>query len=107
MNLHILVYLIAAGTVGWGITEFMNDRPNLWINILLAIAGAFASTFLLGLIFEVGTMTSVVNVTTMLVALGGSIVLPGLANLVRRSMRQRRFRHSRAGAGNEVSVAAF
>lgn len=86
-SVNLIIYLIAAGAVGWGMTELMDDRPNLLLNIIVAIAGAFLSTFLLGLIFDVGTMTSAVTAQTMLVALTGSVVLLGLGRLVRRGMR--------------------
>jgi uncharacterized membrane protein YeaQ/YmgE (transglycosylase-associated protein family) len=80
----LLIYLIVAAIIGWVATEFMRDRSNLLLNIIVAVLGAFLAGYFLSPIFHVGTINDAITVPTMLVTLLGSIILLAIVNLIRR-----------------------
>ena len=82
--MNILIYLIVAAIIGWVATELMNDRSNLFINIVVAVAGAFIAGYFLSPIFHVGTINQAFTVPTMLLTLLGAIILLAVVNLFRR-----------------------
>jgi uncharacterized membrane protein YeaQ/YmgE (transglycosylase-associated protein family) len=80
----LLIYLIAAAVIGWVATEYMHDRSNLIINIVVAIVGAYLAGMFLTPIFKVGTINSAITIPTMLVTLLGAIILLVIVRMVRR-----------------------
>jgi uncharacterized membrane protein YeaQ/YmgE (transglycosylase-associated protein family) len=80
----LLIYLIVAAIIGWVATEFMRDRSNLLLNIIVAVLGAFLAGYFLSPIFHVGTINDAITVPTMLVTLLGSIILLAIVHLIRR-----------------------
>ena len=82
--MNLLIYLIVAAIIGWVATEFMHDRSNLLINIVVAVVGAFIAGYFLSPIFKVGTINDAITVPTMLVTLLGSVILLAVVNLLRR-----------------------
>jgi uncharacterized membrane protein YeaQ/YmgE (transglycosylase-associated protein family) len=85
--LNLLIYLIVAAVIGWLATEFMHDRSNLVINIVVAVLGAFLAGYFLSPIFKVGTINDAITIPTILVTLLGSIILLAIVNLFRRGRR--------------------
>jgi uncharacterized membrane protein YeaQ/YmgE (transglycosylase-associated protein family) len=85
--MNLLIYLIVAAVIGWLATEFMHDRSNLVINIVVAVVGAFLAGYFLSPIFKVGTINDAITIPTMLVTLLGSIILLAIVNLFRRGRR--------------------
>ena len=82
--MNLLIYLIVAAVIGWVATELMHDRSNLFINIVVAVVGAFIAGYFLSPIFKVGTINDAITVPTMLVTLLGSIILLAIVHLIRR-----------------------
>jgi uncharacterized membrane protein YeaQ/YmgE (transglycosylase-associated protein family) len=85
--MNLLIYLIAAAIIGWVATEFMHDRSNLLINIVVAVVGAFLAGYFLSPIFGVGTINDAITIPTMLVTLLGAIILLAIVRLLRRRGR--------------------
>ncbi|NLN46944.1 MAG: GlsB/YeaQ/YmgE family stress response membrane protein [Clostridiaceae bacterium] len=81
--MNILIYLVIAAVIGWIATSIMHDRKGLLINIIVAIAGAFLAGFLLTPIFHVGTINDAITVPTVLVTLGGAVILLLIVRLIR------------------------
>jgi uncharacterized membrane protein YeaQ/YmgE (transglycosylase-associated protein family) len=81
--LNILIYLIVAAVIGWVATEFMHDRSNLLLNIVVAVVGAFLAGYFLSPIFKVGTINDAITIPTMLVTLLGAVILLAVINLFR------------------------
>jgi len=82
--MNILIYLVVAAVIGYIATEFMHDRSNLVINIVVAVVGAFLAGYLLSPIFHVGTINDAITVPTMLLTLLGSVLLLAVVNFLRR-----------------------
>ena len=85
--MNLLIYLIAAAIIGWVATEFMHDRSNLLINIVVAVVGAFLAGYFLSPIFGVGTINDAITIPTMLVTLLGAIILLAIVRFLRRRGR--------------------
>lgn len=85
--MNLLIYLIVAAIIGWVATEFMRDRSNLLINIIVAVVGAFLAGYFLSPIFGVGTINDAITIPTMLVTLLGAIILLAIVRLLRRRGR--------------------
>jgi uncharacterized membrane protein YeaQ/YmgE (transglycosylase-associated protein family) len=81
--MNLLIYLIVAAIIGWVATEIMHDRSNLVINIVVAVAGAFAAGYFLSPIFKVGTINDAITIPTMLLTLFGAVILLAIVNLFR------------------------
>jgi uncharacterized membrane protein YeaQ/YmgE (transglycosylase-associated protein family) len=81
--MNLLIYLIVAAVIGWVATEFMHDRSNLLINIIVAVIGAFLASYFLSPIFHVGTINDAITIPTVLVTLLGSVILLAVVNLFR------------------------
>jgi uncharacterized membrane protein YeaQ/YmgE (transglycosylase-associated protein family) len=84
MKMNLLIYLIAAAVIGWVATEYMHDRSNLLINIVVAVVGAYLAGIFLTPIFKVGTINDAITLPTMLVTLLGAIILLVIVRMVRR-----------------------
>ena len=85
--MNVLIYLVVAAVIGWVATSIMNDRSNLLINIVVAVAGAFLAGYFLSPIFHVGTINEAITVPTMLVTLLGAVILLAIVSLFRRGRR--------------------
>ena len=82
--MNLLIYLIVAAIIGWVATEYMHDRSNLLINIVVAVVGAYLAGMFLTPIFKVGTINNAITIPTMLVTLLGAIILLFIVRMVRR-----------------------
>ena len=82
--MNILIYLIVAAVIGWIATEIMRDRSNLLINIIVAVVGAFLAGWFISPLVGVGTINDAITLPTMLVSLGGAIILLFIVKLIRR-----------------------
>ena len=81
--MNLLIYLLVAAAIGWVATEYMHDRSNLLLNIIVAIVGAWLAGYFLSPIFHVGTINQAITIPTMLVTLLGAVILLAIVNLVR------------------------
>jgi len=84
--MNIIIYLIAGAIVGYIASRIMrtNSQQGLLLDIVVGIVGAFVAGWFLSPIFGVGTINDAVTLPTMLVTLGGAILLLFVVNLFRR-----------------------
>jgi len=91
MNLtNLIIYLIAGAIVGYIASRIMrtNSQQGLILDIVVGIIGAFIAGWFLTPIFGVGTINDAITLETMLVTLGGAIILLFVVNLFRRGRRR-------------------
>jgi uncharacterized membrane protein YeaQ/YmgE (transglycosylase-associated protein family) len=83
--MNILIYLIAGAIVGYIASRIMrtNSQQGLILDILVGVAGAFIAGWFLSPIFGVGTINDAVTLPTMLVTLGGAVLLLFVVKLLR------------------------
>ena len=83
--MNILIYLIAGAIVGYIASRIMrtNSQQGLILDILVGVAGAFIAGWFLSPIFGVGTINDTVTLPTMLVTLGGAVLLLFVVKLLR------------------------
>ena len=87
MNItNIIIYLIAGAIVGYIASRIMrtNSQQGLILDIVVGIVGAFLAGWFLTPIFGVGTINDAITLPTMLVSLGGAIILLFIVKLIRR-----------------------
>ena len=87
MNLtNVIIYLIAGAIVGYIASRIMrtNSQQGLILDIVVGIVGAFLAGWFLTPIFGVGTINDAIPLPTMLVSLGGAIILLFIVKLIRR-----------------------
>ncbi|HEY5574753.1 MAG TPA: GlsB/YeaQ/YmgE family stress response membrane protein [Anaerolineales bacterium] len=84
--MNIIIYLIAGAIVGYIASRIMrtNSQQGLLLDIVVGIVGAFVAGWFLSPIFGVGTINDAVTLPTMLVTLGGAVLLLFVVNLFRR-----------------------
>jgi uncharacterized membrane protein YeaQ/YmgE (transglycosylase-associated protein family) len=87
MNLtNLIIYLIAGAVVGYLASRIMrtNSQQGLLLDIVVGVVGAFVGGYFLTPIFKVGTINDAITLPTMLVSLGGAVLLLFVVNLFRR-----------------------
>ena len=82
--MNIIIYLVVAAVIGWVASIIMKDRASIFINIIVAIVGAFLAGWFISPLLKIGTINDAVTFPTMLVTLLGAIILIGIVHLVRR-----------------------
>jgi uncharacterized membrane protein YeaQ/YmgE (transglycosylase-associated protein family) len=84
--MNIIIYLIAGAIVGYIASRIMrtNSQQGLILDIVVGVVGAFVAGWFLTPIFGVGTINDAVTIPTMLVTLGGAIILLFIVRLLRR-----------------------
>ena len=84
--MNLLIYLIAGAIVGYIASRIMrtNSQQGLILDIVVGFVGAFLAGWFLTPIFGVGTINDAITLPTMLVTLGGAIVLLFIVKLIRR-----------------------
>ena len=84
--MNIIIYLIAGAIVGYIASRIMrtNSQQGLLQDIVVGVIGAFVAGWFLTPIFKVGTINDAITLPTMLVTLGGAILLLFVVNLFRR-----------------------
>jgi len=84
--MNLIIYLIAGAIVGYIASRIMrtNSQQGLLLDIVVGVVGAFVAGWFLSPIFGVGTINNAVTLPTMLVTLGGAILLLFVVNLFRR-----------------------
>ena len=75
----IVVGLIA----GWLASLVMKTKYPLWIDMLLGVIGGFVGGWLTGLLLGVNLMSGI-NITSIVVALVGAIIVIALYRLIKR-----------------------
>jgi uncharacterized membrane protein YeaQ/YmgE (transglycosylase-associated protein family) len=79
--MNLILWLVFGALVGWLAGLVMNDREGTPLNIVIGIVGALIGGFLTG---YRAMSQNVFNLTSLLVALIGAIMLLAIVKLVRR-----------------------
>jgi uncharacterized membrane protein YeaQ/YmgE (transglycosylase-associated protein family) len=85
--MNFILWLIVGGLLGWVASMMMgtNDRQGMFLNIVVGIIGAFLSGLLLAPLFDTGTINQGdFSVGSLLVSLGGAVLLLAIVNFFRR-----------------------
>lgn len=84
--MNIIIYLIAGAIVGYIASRIMgtNSQQGLLLDIVVGVVGALLAGWFLSPIFGVGTINDAITLPTMLVSLGGAIILLFIVRLFRR-----------------------
>lgn len=84
--MNIIIYLIAGAIAGYIASRIMrtNSQQGLLLDIVVGVVGAFVAGWFLSPIFGVGTINDAVTLPTMLVTLGGAVLLLFVVNFFRR-----------------------
>ena len=85
--INLIVWLIVGGLIGWVASMIMrtNAQQGILMNVVVGIAGAFLAGLLLSPFLGTGTINdSNFSIASMLVSLGGAVILLGIVNLFRR-----------------------
>lgn len=84
--MNLIIYLIAGAIVGYVASRIMhtNGQQGLLLDIVVGVVGAFLAGYFLTPLFHVGTINNAITLPTMLVTLGGSIILLWLYKMVVR-----------------------
>jgi uncharacterized membrane protein YeaQ/YmgE (transglycosylase-associated protein family) len=84
--MNLIIYLIAGAIVGYIASRIMhtNGQQGLLLDIVVGVVGAFLAGYFLTPLFHVGTINNAITLPTMLVTLGGSIILLWLYKMVVR-----------------------
>ena len=84
--MNIIIYLIAGAIVGYIASRIMrtNSQQGLILDIIVGVVGAFVAGWFLTPIFGLGTINDAITIPTMLVSLGGAILLLFVVKLLRR-----------------------
>jgi len=86
--MNILVWLIAGAIVGWVATSLMHDRSNLLLNIVVGVVGAFVAGYVLSPLLHISTINQGnFSIESLLVSLGGAVILLAVVRLFRRQRR--------------------
>jgi uncharacterized membrane protein YeaQ/YmgE (transglycosylase-associated protein family) len=75
----IVVGLIA----GWLASLVMKTKTSLWIDLLLGVVGGFLGGWLTGLLMGTNLMSGI-NITSIVVAFVGAIIVIGIFRLIKR-----------------------
>ena len=85
--MNIIIWLIVGGVIGWLASLIMrtDGQQGVLLNIVVGIVGAFIGGLLISPLLGAGTINnSGLSVGTVLVSLGGAVILLAIVNLFRR-----------------------
>jgi len=82
--LSILAWIIVGAIAGWLASLIMGGGFGLVGNIVIGILGAFVGGWLSGVVFNLPYAVTGFNLTSVLIATGGAVVLLFVVNLVNR-----------------------
>lgn len=85
--MNIIAWLIIGGLVGWVASMIMRTdaRQGIVLNIVVGIVGAFIGGWLLSPLIGAGSInTAGVSIPSLLVSLGGAVILLAVMNLFQR-----------------------
>ena len=85
--MDLIIWLLVGGIVGWLASVLMHTdaRQGILLNVIVGIAGAALAGFFISPLVGLPTINQgVISVGSMLVSLGGAVILLAVVNLVRR-----------------------
>jgi uncharacterized membrane protein YeaQ/YmgE (transglycosylase-associated protein family) len=81
-----ILWLIVGGIVGWVASLIMKTdaQQGIILNVVVGIVGALIGGFMISPLVGIPTINSGVSIGSILVSLGGAVILLALVNLLRR-----------------------
>ena len=79
----IFATIVVGLVAGWLASLVMKTRTSLWIDLLLGVIGGFVGGWLTGLLMGVNLMSGI-NLTSIIVAFVGAIIVIGIFRLIKR-----------------------
>ena len=71
---------------GWLASIVMKARTSLWMDLVMGVIGGFLGGWLTGLFFGQNMVTGI-NITSILVALVGAVIVIGIYRLITRGRK--------------------
>ena len=85
--MNFIIWLVVGGIVGWVASMIMrrDAQQGVILNIVVGIVGAFLGGLLISPLLGVSTINQgSISVPSILVSLGGAVILLAIVNLVQR-----------------------
>ncbi len=85
--MNFIIWLIVGGVIGWIASLLMrtDKQQGIFLNIIVGIVGAFIGGLLISPLVGAGTINnSGLTLGTVVVSLGGAVILLAVVNLFRR-----------------------
>lgn len=85
--MNIIIWLVVGGVIGWlaSIVMRTDGQQGIILNIVVGVVGALLGGWLLSPLFGVSTINqSNFSLPSLLVSLGGAVILLAIVNLIRR-----------------------
>ena len=83
----IIIWLIVGGVVGWLASLVMktDGQQGIILNVVVGIVGAFLAGWFISPLVGVSTINQQISIGSIIVSLGGAIVLLFIVKLLRRA----------------------
>lgn len=85
--MNLLLWIIIGGIIGWIASMIMgtNAQQGILLNVIVGVVGAFLGGLLLSPLLGIGTINqSNFSLPSLLVSLGGAVILLAVVNMFRR-----------------------
>ena len=85
--MSFIAWIVIGGLIGWVASMIMKTdaQQGILLNVIVGIVGAFVGGLLLSPLVGAGTINNVgVSIPSLLVSLGGAVILLAVVNLFRR-----------------------
>ncbi len=82
-NMGFLATVVVGLIAGWLTSLIMKTKGSIWIDLLLGVAGGFVGGWLTSLFLGVNLMSGI-NITSIVVALGGAILVVFIYRLIKK-----------------------
>jgi uncharacterized membrane protein YeaQ/YmgE (transglycosylase-associated protein family) len=85
--MNLIIWLVIGGVIGWLASLIMrtDGQQGIFLNIVVGIVGAFIGGLLISPLIGAGTINnSGLSIATLVVSLGGAVILLAIVNLFRR-----------------------
>lgn len=84
--MNLILWIIVGGLIGWVASLIMktDGQQGVFLNIVVGIVGALIGGWLISPLVNVGTINDGISIGSMLVSLGGALMLLFVINLFRR-----------------------
>lgn len=84
--MNFIIWLVVGGVVGWIASLIMrrDAQQGIFLNVIVGIVGAFLGGLLISPLVGVATINQGISVPSILVSLGGAVILLAIINFFTR-----------------------
>lgn len=84
--MNFIIWLVVGGIVGWVASMIMrrDAQQGIVLNVIVGIVGAFLGGLLISPLIGVSTINQGISVPSILVSLGGAVILLAIVNAFTR-----------------------